>query len=1105
MKKIFFIVSILLINVFAFLKSFSQTDVNAYWNRDIWGNNDNFYQIRDEANAYFHNHPELDTIKGTGRKDFMRWETFWSNRIFKVNCKKPGSFSYANDALMDFLNTKSQYLPDQLQNNSNWTPLGPDYMPTQNLGIIGCIKVDPNDNTLNTIYVGTNASGLWKTVDGGLHWSNITDNIGMPGLGVQDVVIDPANSNKIYIATGVTTYGKNGYGIGVCKTIDGGNTWSSTSLVATPNEYKTAYKLLIDPTNTNRQYALVNDKVYRTEDAWVTNSLIFDLLTNPSPYRRKLLRDIEMKPNDNNTLYIASDGFATYTSEVWSTSNATSQGQVIWERQDQKWGSPIVERYELAVSQSQEADVYLTYRDSVNIKILKSGNSGLTWNSVYTHKCGNSYGGDFGGTGYWRLQLVVSPTNPDILYIGGFEIDKVDLSTGRNEHFTYNTPLHNNYYHVDTRALFYAHDSINNVNVLFSGNDGGVSQKRDGSSFKNINGHGLNISQFYGMGNSEINESFIIGGTQDNGIVKRFDNKWDNYVTGDAYRVLIDYQNPLVMYATSNGGSKFATSTGGSNYIRKTTDGGNTWKYITTPPGVTRCDRPFLMHPTDANTIYVAHHDVFKTINGGQTWQNISNFNSLPDPPPQGVKLAALAISSSDPNIIFTAFEEPTWSEIRKYKLYKTTDGGNSWQDITNATGLNNVIRWIPISDIVISDYNPNKIWISFGGFWDANTNRILLSDDGGSSWTDYSSGLPNLPVNCIKYYKGSNLDEIFIGNDVGVFYRSNQLNQWIGYSNNLPVSIVSDIEINYKSETIRAATFGRGIWESPLPCKNDNIFSEASESKGTQSPTWAPLGAVWYYHVVNIMGSEITYARFEVTGDTVIQGKNCSIISGGEQGWYFLPGDLSEAFTYEENGKVYVWDPLTSLFCLVYDFSLPAGQSYQSSWNNCLLDHTITSIDTINVNGFNLATYKLGELGWIDCIQYIGNSINLFPDIYNSCDTLFYDGLLLAGLRCYDDTIIGHYETGIVPYCDYITGIRDNKKDEIVIISPNPGANSLHIQTTLKDAKLEMYNATGRLVIQQNIRGTTIINTSAINTGMYFYRVIQNGMLKKSGKWVKE
>jgi hypothetical protein len=350
MKRIIFVVSILLISVFASLKSFSQTDANAYWNRDIWGNNDNFYQIRDEANAYFQNHPELDTIKGTGRKDFMRWETFWSNRIFKVNCKKPGSFSYANTALIDFLNTKSQYFSDQTQNNSNWTPLGPDYMPTQNLGIIGCIKVDPNDNTLNTIYAGTNASGLWKTVDGGLHWNNITDNIGMPGLGVQDVVIDPANSNKMYIATGVTTYGKNGYGIGVYKTIDGGNTWSSTSLVATPNEYKTAYKLLIDPTNTNRQYALVNDKVYRTEDAWVTNSVIFDLLTNPSPYRRKLLRDIEMKPNDNNTLYIASDGFGAYTSEVWSTSNATSQGQVIWERQDQKWGSPIIERYELAVS-----------------------------------------------------------------------------------------------------------------------------------------------------------------------------------------------------------------------------------------------------------------------------------------------------------------------------------------------------------------------------------------------------------------------------------------------------------------------------------------------------------------------------------------------------------------------------------------------------------------------------------------------------------------------------------------------------------------------------------------------------------------------------------
>lgn len=73
------------------------------------------------------------------------------------------------------------------------------------------------------------------------------------------------------------------------------------------------------------------------------------------------------------------------------------------------------------------------------------------------------------------------------------------------------------------------------------------------------------------------------------------------------------------------------------------------------------------------------------------------------------------------------------------------------------------------------------------------------------------------------------------------------------------------------------------------------------------------------------------------------------------------------------------------------------------------------------------------------------------------------------------------------------------------VQLYPNPGISALYIQTASEKANFEMYDATGKQVMQQNINGSTTVNTSALHPGMYFYRILQNGIIKKSGKWMKQ
>ncbi|MFM7900509.1 MAG: PKD domain-containing protein, partial [Bacteroidota bacterium] len=96
------------------------------------------------------------------------------------------------------------------------------------------------------------------------------------------------------------------------------------------------------------------------------------------------------------------------------------------------------------------------------------------------------------------------------------------------------------------------------------------------------------------------------------------------------------------------------------------------------------------------------------------------------------------------------------------------------------------------------------------------NTNKVFKTSDQGATWTNYSAGVPNIPVNCITYMDNSN-DGVYIGTDLGVFYRDASLNVWEPFFNGLPNVVVTQLGIFYPTGKLRASTYGRGMWESDL------------------------------------------------------------------------------------------------------------------------------------------------------------------------------------------------------------------------------------------------------------------------------------------------
>jgi hypothetical protein len=207
--------------------------------------------------------------------------------------------------------------------------------------------------------------------------------------------------------------------------------------------------------------------------------------------------------------------------------------------------------------------------------------------------------------------------------------------------------------------------------------------------------------------------------------------------------------------------------------------------YFHTPDINTTADNAFhgaalVAHPEKTYELYQARQNIWKIPNArtgsSDDWIKISDFQSKFPNISCGVNYA-LEIAPSNGDYIYTTYVDcSSWvTNYNKVKLVKTTTGGglnsNDWSDITPDPYDGEFTYFI--SDIAVSDINPNEIWICYNGYMDG----LKVMHYNGTTWNNYSEGLPNVPLNVIAYYKGTN-DMLFVGTDIGVYYRDNSMNE---------------------------------------------------------------------------------------------------------------------------------------------------------------------------------------------------------------------------------------------------------------------------------------------------------------------------------------
>ncbi|RLD47367.1 MAG: hypothetical protein DRI86_00615 [Bacteroidetes bacterium] len=689
--------------------------------------------------------------KGKGFKQFKRKEYFQQNRI-----GENGKLDLPQNRITDYRRIQKEIsTAKSIGVAGQWVQLGP-FGPSNGIGSgrINCVDFHPTNS--NKIIIGAPSGGIWRSDNGGTSWTTNTDDLA--SIGISDIKYAPSDASIIYVATGDID-GDDTYSIGILKSTDGGNTWNTTGLSYNYQQKRKAYRLLVHPTNPDIVYASTSLGFYKSTDGGITWT------------RKKLgtYKDIEFKPGDPNTIYIASS-----TRVIVSTNGGDSFTN------------------KLSISGSRRVEIAVTPNDPNYVYALSGNNTDGGFNGIYqSTDAGSNFtlkasspnllgwsknGSDAGGQAWYDLALTVSPTNKNKLFVGG-----VNMWTSNNGGSSWNIAG----YWIAGQGVPYTHADIHmirynthNSSEIWACTDGGVSKSTDNGSNWNEKNNQLAIAQMYRMGGSKTIANKILTGWQDNGSNLMTSN-WNFVLGGDGMECIISHSSSNTMYGSLYYGN-----------IRRSYDGGNNWSEISNSiPETGAWVTPYIMDDNNANILIAGYDNVWKTVNKGNNWTKISSWS--------GGKLNTIAATGNNTSTIWTA---------NNYSLYKTTDGGTNWTTISGNLGSGQV------NSIAINKANPNKVWVCKSGFYDGQ--KVYQTIDGGATWTNISGSLPNYPVNTIVNAPNT-ANGLYVGTDMGVYYYDTNLGDWVPFMKDLPNVIVSELELFETGDKIRAATYGRGLWES--------------------------------------------------------------------------------------------------------------------------------------------------------------------------------------------------------------------------------------------------------------------------------------------------
>ena len=670
-----------------------------------------------------------------------------------------------------------------LHSSPQWLEAG----PTNIGGRITALAAHPSNP--NRILLGAADGGIWYSEDGGTNWLPVFDL--QSSLSIGALASDPSDPNIFYAGTGEANGSGDSYpGDGIYKSIDGGNSWFFAGL----EESYHIGRIAVNPQNSQQLFVAAsgllfgknNERgIYRSEDeggSWQRVLFVSDSTAGI---------DVAIHPAHPDTVYAAMWERIRYpgiriaggvTSGIYRSIDGGDNWNLLGN------GLPLpstsVGRIGISIAPSNPSVIYAIYADHPGYfdGIYKSLDSGDSWTRVNDGALSSLYS----SFGWYFGNVYVDPTDENTVYALGVPMYK--SINGGNSWFQASSGVH-----VDHHAIWI--DPANPMRVIL-GNDGGLYISQNGSSsYTKING--LPITQFYAATVDFNNPERRYGGTQDNGSMRTLSgnlNDWQVILGGDGFYCIVDFTNPNVIYAEYQWGG-----------LRKSVNGGNSFSSATN--GISGSDRtnwmtPVVMDPTNPDLLYYGSQRLYKTTDGASSWSAISG--DLSNGPysnwPRYGTITTIAVAPTNPDVIYLGTDDGN--------VWTTPDSGDTW----NLISASLPDRWV--TRVAVDPYDEFTALVTFSGYrFSEYIGHIYRTMDGGQTWQDIGSNLPEVPIQVVVI-DPENTSRYFVGTDFGVYITEDGGVSWSTFGTGLPASGVMDLVLHHPTRTLTTATHGRSMYK---------------------------------------------------------------------------------------------------------------------------------------------------------------------------------------------------------------------------------------------------------------------------------------------------